>query len=113
MSQKILNKRKSASQNGETLSPSPQQLDYGELAINYHEGNETFFIKNSNNDVVSFSCDNNSKVHLPSVTSSDNGKILQVVNGQFALVVPVTIYSGDGTPSSSIGNNGDIYLQTS
>lgn len=50
---------------------------------------------------------------LPTVTSSDNGKILMVVNGAWALVNPTTIYTGTGTPSSGQGNNGDIYLQTS
>ena len=49
---------------------------------------------------------------LPTVSSSDNGKILQVVNGAWTLVSPVTIYSGSGEPNNSMGNNGDIYLQT-
>lgn len=48
---------------------------------------------------------------LPSVTSSDNGKVLMVVNGAWTLVTPAQIYSGSGTPSNAQGNNGDIYLQ--
>jgi hypothetical protein len=54
-----------------------------------------------------------SQMHLPTVTAADNGKILMVVNGAWALVSPTTIYTGSGTPDSSQGNNGDIYLQTS
>ena len=50
---------------------------------------------------------------LPTVTSSDNGKILQVVNGAWALVTPTAIYSGTSTPNNSTGNDGDLYLQTS
>lgn len=50
---------------------------------------------------------------LPSVTSSDNGKILQVVNGQWELVTPSTIYTGQGAPDNLLGIDGDIYLQTS
>ena len=50
---------------------------------------------------------------VPAFSASDNGKILGVVNGQLAWVTPTTIYTGSGTPSSSTGNNGDIYLQTS
>lgn len=50
---------------------------------------------------------------VPAFTSADNGKILGVVNGQLAWVTPTTIYTGTGTPSSSQGNDGDIYLQTS
>ena len=49
---------------------------------------------------------------LPSVTSSDNGKILMVVNGTWQLVSPATIYSGNATPSNANGNNGDIYIQS-
>lgn len=49
---------------------------------------------------------------LPSVSSSDNGKILMVVNGAWSLVLPSTIYSGNTTPSNANGNNGDIYLQS-
>lgn len=48
---------------------------------------------------------------LPNVSSSDNGKVLQVVNGVWTLVSPVTLYSGSGTPNNTQGNNGDIYLQ--
>ena len=50
---------------------------------------------------------------LPSVTSSDNGNILQVVSGEWQQVTPTTIYSGSSAPSSSLGKNGDIYIQTS
>jgi hypothetical protein len=49
---------------------------------------------------------------LPQVTSSDNGKTLQIVNGVWTLVDPTTIYSGSGTPNNQEGNNGDIYMQT-
>lgn len=50
---------------------------------------------------------------LPTVTSQDNGKILQVVDGQWALVTPSTIYTGQGAPDNLLGVDGDIYLQTS
>ena len=49
---------------------------------------------------------------LPTVTASDNGKILRVVSGVWSLVNPNVIYSGSGTPSNSMGNDGDIYLQS-
>lgn len=48
---------------------------------------------------------------LPSVSSSDNGKVLMVVDGAWSAVTPTTIYTGNDTPLSSTGNNGDIYLQ--
>lgn len=48
---------------------------------------------------------------MPTVTSSDNGKILQVVNGAWTLVTPLNLYSGTGAPDNSQGNNGDLYMQ--
>lgn len=48
---------------------------------------------------------------LPTVASSDNGKILQVVNGAWSLVTPVSIYTGSSEPSNSQGIDGDIYIQ--
>ena len=48
---------------------------------------------------------------LPSVTVSDNGKIVQVVNGHWELVSPVSIYSGNNAPDNQLGNNGDLFLQ--
>lgn len=50
---------------------------------------------------------------LPAVTAADNGKILQVVDGQWQLVTPTVVYTGSDAPSNTLGNNGDIYLQTS
>ena len=49
---------------------------------------------------------------LPDVTATDNGKILRVVNGAWALVTPTVVYTGTGTPEQSLGNDGDLYLQT-
>jgi len=50
-------------------------------------------------------------VLLPDVTSSDNGKVLRVVNGTWVLVNPALIFSGEGLPSNDHGRNGDIYIQ--
>ena len=49
---------------------------------------------------------------LPLVSAADNGKILMVVNGQWQLVSPSTLYSGSGVPNNANGNNGDLYMQT-
>lgn len=50
---------------------------------------------------------------LPAVTAADNGKILRVVSGSWALEMPIAVYNGSAAPSDNLGNNGDIYLQTS
>ena len=49
---------------------------------------------------------------LPAVSSSDNGKVLQVVNGAWSLVTPVSVYIGNSEPSNSQGIDGDIYIQS-
>ena len=49
---------------------------------------------------------------LPTITSSDNGKILIVNNSQWSLALPSTLYSGTSLPNDNYGRNGDIYIQT-
>lgn len=49
---------------------------------------------------------------IPSINSANNGQILQVVNGAWTLVSPVTVYTGSDAPNNNNGNNGDIYLQS-
>lgn len=138
--------------NGNPKLPPVSGMQVGEIAINYKDGYETLFIKNDNNEIVSFSSDDiiiaqagggglptgttldnvpdgstrklsnyalqsdfashtASTLHMPAVTSSDNGKILQVVNGAWALVSPVSIYYGSTVPDNNMGNDGDIYIQ--
>lgn len=48
---------------------------------------------------------------LPVVTTTDNDKILMVVNGEWQMVTPVFVYSGTTPPSNVLGRNGDIYLE--
>lgn len=51
---------------------------------------------------------------LPSYSSSDSGKILSVnSSGALVWITPSYVYSGNNAPNNNIGNNGDIYLQTS
>lgn len=55
----VLNKRSDQVQaSGIPTVPLASQMKYGELALNYANGAETMFIKNSNDDIVSFSNDN-------------------------------------------------------
>ena len=57
MGQKVLNKRSVQVVNNGPKLPTPEQLEYGELAINYADGHETLAIKNNQNEIVPFSCD--------------------------------------------------------
>ena len=50
---------------------------------------------------------------VPASTASDSGKVLMVnASGQPEWTLPSNIYSGNVTPSPQLGNNGDIYIQT-
>ena len=82
--------------------------------------NATLTIQKNGTTVNTFTANASSNVtaniqvnELPTVSSSDNGKVLQVVSGAWSLVMPTAIYSGTSTPSNSVGNDGDLYLQTS
>lgn len=80
--------------------------------------NATLTIQKNGTNVQTFTANASSNVtanitvnELPTVTSSDNGKVLMVVNGAWAATTPVSIYSGSDAPNNSQGINGDLYLQ--
>ena len=54
MDKEILHKRSNSVSDGKPKLPTADQLKEGEIAINYHKGNETIFIKNDNNEIVTF-----------------------------------------------------------
>ena len=91
--------------NGSNVTVTDGIADVGTVITSHQD------IKTINNQTIT-GTGNVTLNTLPSVSSSDNGKILQVVNGAWALVTPASLYSGTETPSNSLGNNGDIYLQT-
>ena len=52
MSSKIIHKHSSVITDGKPKIPTENQLEYGELAINYGKGVETISFKNTNNEIV-------------------------------------------------------------
>ena len=52
---KLQLKRSNVLDGGKAKKPSADQLEYGELAVNYNAGDPTLFIKNSNNVVIAIS----------------------------------------------------------
>ena len=56
----------------------------------------------------------NSAIHVPTASAANNGKIPVIRNGAWVLEGPVvSVYNGSNAPNPSLGNDGDIYLQTS
>jgi len=53
----ISHKKSSVIENGLPKLPTAAQLELGELAINFADGYETLSIKNSNNEIVTFTND--------------------------------------------------------
>lgn len=142
--QTIIHLHSSGTTNNSATAPSSSAIEYGEIAVNYNAGNETLFIKNSSNEIVSFTPSGSGPAPelsvitagtgnaitgltasgmqltanlgeidgLPVVTSSDNNKVLKVVEGDWAVVSAITVYTGSGEPSSDLGQDGDIYLNS-
>lgn len=55
MSRTVLNKRSNVVlEDGKPKIPTAEQLNYGEIAINYNAGTETISFKNSNKEIVAF-----------------------------------------------------------
>ena len=84
MSAKILNKRSSDILNNNPKLPSSNQLDYGEIAINYADGQETIAIKNSKDEIVEF----RSKEYIDSVVQ----KLIKNTELKFYCIEPVSIF---------------------
>ena len=66
MANKIIHKHSSALVNGKAKLPTAEQLDYGEIAVNYAEGVETISLKNNSGDVVTFESQPTYKTDMPS-----------------------------------------------
>ena len=130
MGQYVKHKRSSVVVDNKPKLPTSEQLAVGEIAINFAEGHETLSILNNSGNVATFSSDEiiEAKIPresdlissgftkgsgLPSVTIADNDKVLKVVNGQWVAATPYTVYTGNNQPDNVLGNNGDIFLQTS
>ena len=116
----VVHKKSNVLIEGVPKLPSASTLEYGEIAINYAQSGETLSIRNSADQVIPFPSKptvekmiNEHGGGLPAVTASDNGKVLRVVNGVWSAVTSLNVYSGSNSPDNSLGNNGDIYLQTS
>ena len=54
---KVLHKRSNQLVEDAPKLPTSEQLEYGEIAINYASGKETISIKNANNEIATFSSD--------------------------------------------------------
>ena len=54
MANKIIHKHSSVITDGIPKIPTSEQLEYGEIAVNYADGGETISLKNASNEIVEF-----------------------------------------------------------
>lgn len=107
MPQSILLKRSNVkNSDGSPKLPDASVLQYGELAVNYAAGAETISIKNSNDEIVTFSSDNNS-------SSDDSSSIYSITIDQTVSDPYHMISSGDSREVIEwIRKNSHRYLGT-
>ena len=103
MNQKILIKRSKR----ENAIPTPESLDYGEIAINYRDGEEQIFFKNDSDNVINFKSYN-------SISNEINSKVQKLMTNtelKFFCAEDVTVtINGESTtyPTNTLV---DVFLK--
>lgn len=92
----ILHKRSSINDDGIAKLPTKDQLEYGEIAINYTKGDETISLKNSSDEIIEFKSKNYVDNKFENLK---NGSLLK-----FYCIEPVTIII-DGESKTYDANN--------
>ena len=103
---KVLHKRSNDTQSGGPKIPSASTLEYGEIAINYHDGVEKLFIKNDNNKIKTIRTDD----QLPPVEKHENQEFVyrQAVNTNEAKSLELTRIYGKTLAWNSLVQNGNF-----
>ena len=90
MISKILNKKSGEYSENGILKPDQSELEYGELAINYHDGGESIFFKTDNNEIIDFV----SKEILESVLQDKIADTIGEINSKYSPLTIETVSSG-------------------
>ena len=90
--------------NGTPKLPTSEQIELGEIAVNYADGHETLAIKNSNGDVVSFS---NDQILMDYVDSKDDVMIKYSGDSDPSVGSPIEIFIDDTVEPKEV----DVYTQ--
>jgi len=90
--------------NGTPKLPTSEQIELGEIAVNYADGHETLAIKNSNGDVVSFS---NDQTILDYVDSKDDVMIKYSGDSDPSVGSPIEIFIDDTVEPAAV----DVYTK--
>lgn len=90
MANKIIHKHSSVVTDGVPKLPEVNQLDYGEIAINYGANGETITIKNSNNNIVEFKPKEYFDVEFESVNSIINEIETAIEDSNYVTTIALT-----------------------
>lgn len=97
--------------------PTSNDLNDGEIAVNYNSASPRLFIRDSGNNIIQFIPSAATESLITAATSDCltgvtlNGSAATVTD-KVADITSSTIYAGTAEPSPSLGGEGDIYLQT-
>lgn len=113
MGKTVLNKRSSVVNNGVPKAPDASALTYGEIAMNYHAGTEKLFIKNDNDEIISFATERTLLSQIASVDAkatnalSNSSTVAELAanaetaaNNALYYVQRIPVTRGDGTASA-------------
>lgn len=85
----LMKRSQQVEENGLPKLPTPDQLDYGELAINYAEGKETISFKNSANNIVCL----NQEVEIGTTPSEGEVSLAKIIIDESVDPLSVDVYS--------------------
>lgn len=117
---KIKLKRSSVLEGGKAKEPTPAQMEYGELAVNYNASDPSVFIKDSNNQIVKIS-ENNNDIGDGSLTlksfgtgDSSTGTFTANQTGSSDITLPQISYTDlkDVPPNAAAPGNGALTIET-
>lgn len=82
---KIQLKRSNVLSDGSARKPTPSQMEYGELAVNYNSTDPVIFIKDSSNDIVPFRDTTKDIIRLDGEVARLDGELIRL-DGEIASI---------------------------
>ncbi len=95
MTRHVLHKRSNVVTDGVVKLPTADQIEYGEIAINYAKDNECLSLKNSNNEIVTFSTDAQLKNELGNYVAKSGDTMTGSLTVQGDITASGVVYSSD------------------
>ena len=97
----VCHKRSSVATDGIPKQPTTDQIDYGEIAVNYADGSERLFIKNSSNEIIGFK----SGEYVDNALSNHNDRITTLENYTEPDKRANVLWVGTSIPAGTPENN--------